>query len=49
MAKFSRAELIARLCGTGRDHGAVALRTTGLVDGQDFEVLGTVRVSGQCL
>jgi hypothetical protein len=48
LVKFSRGALIGWLCATGRDHGAVALRVTGLVDGQPFEVRGSVRVNGQC-
>ena len=48
LAKFSRGALIGWWCATGRDHGTVPLRVTGLVDGQPFEVPGSVRVNGQC-
>jgi hypothetical protein len=48
MAKFSRQALIAWLCETDRDKGTVELRVTGDVDGDAFEVRGTVRVQGQC-
>jgi hypothetical protein len=48
LAKFSRGALIGWLCDTGRDHGTVELRVTGLVDAYPFEVRGAVRVNGHC-
>jgi hypothetical protein len=48
MAKFSRQGLIALLCDTDREQGEVELRVTGIVDGEPFEVRGTVRVQGKC-
>lgn len=48
LAKFSRGALIGWLCATGRDHGTVALRVTGLVEAYPFEVRGAVRVTGHC-
>jgi hypothetical protein len=48
MVKFSRRNLIALLCETHRDKGEIELRVTGNVDGDPFEVRGTVRIQGQC-
>jgi hypothetical protein len=48
LAKFSRGALIGWLCATGRDHGTVALRVTGLVEASPVEVRGAVRVHGPC-
>jgi hypothetical protein len=48
MVKFSRRRLIALLCETNKDAGEIALRVTGAVDSDPFEVRGTVRVQGQC-
>jgi hypothetical protein len=48
MVKFSRRDLIGVLCDTGRDQGTVELRGTGRVDGQPFEVRGSVRLNGYC-
>jgi hypothetical protein len=48
MVKFSRRQLIAFLCETNKDMGEIELRVTGTVDGEPFEVRGTVRVQGQC-
>jgi Thrombospondin type 3 repeat len=48
LAKFSRGALIGWLCDTGRDHGTVELRMTGLVEAYPFEIRGVVRVNGHC-
>jgi hypothetical protein len=48
MVKVSRRDLIGVLCDTSRDQGTVELRVTGRVNGQPFEVRGSVRVNGHC-
>ena len=48
LVKFSRGALIGWLCATDRDHGTVALRLTGFVEGHPVEVRGVVRVNGLC-